>query len=96
MSAKLSAKLLQFNAPSTKRWYNRHILFLFPIYLGGIILYGMLLPAFLAAIDIISIIFVAFAALYLRFDDILPEFYAQTLIQQLPALIFIRLLFDFN
>ncbi len=51
----------------------------------------MLLPAFLVSVDIISIIFVAFAALYLRFDDVLPALYAQTLIQQLPALIFIRL-----
>lgn len=61
------------------------------ICIGGLVLYGMLLPAFLVAVDIICIIFVAFASLYLRFDDVFPVFYASTLIQQLPALIMIRL-----
>lgn len=53
----------------------------------------LLLPLFLAALDIISTALALLLSAYLRFDIIVPEKYLNILIMQLPAFIILMLVF---
>lgn len=53
----------------------------------------LLLPLFLAALDIISTAAALLLSAYLRFDIIVPEKYLDMLVMQLPSFIILTLVF---
>ena len=53
----------------------------------------LLLPLFLAALDIISTAAALLLSAYLRFDVIVPEKYLDLLVMQLPSFIILTLMF---